>query len=172
MYNKYYRLNESRWELPEESEIFTLPDYSYYKDKDKHIHISKNLEKGWDKDIIEELTHFYYNLKDNIVTENDELDCGYFYSYIDFSHLTSEEETWRDRTDEVREVIRKNPNLNPSDILFKESRNVKYYDIEKMCQNISKKLSCTIKVYTLIFNQDIVRKTIFINGFLYNVNIN
>ncbi len=58
MFNNYYRLNESRWELPEEDNNFIYPNYGYDINdikKDKNF----KYKRGWDKKIIEEVTRFY-----------------------------------------------------------------------------------------------------------------
>ncbi len=52
MYNKYYRLNESRWVLPEEDDLFKYPDYGYDKEEYNYIKEIRNLKEGWDKGII------------------------------------------------------------------------------------------------------------------------
>ncbi len=171
MYNKYYRLNESRWELPEENEYFQYPNYGY--DKEEYDYIKeKNLKEGWDKHIIKELTKFYNENKDYIVTECDKLYDNNFYYYIDFSYLTPEEKQIikditenpktfiKDRTYEVRKVIRENPDLNPSDILFKSIN-------PKNLITLSANLLCSIKYYAFLNIANTLRlgrKWIIFNG--------
>ncbi len=178
MFNKYYRINESRWALPDEDGII----YSNYEDGIKNDRL-KN-DEGWDKGIKEELERFYNENKNCIVTEYDNLK-NFVYYYITFSYLTLEEKNklkrfdkkWEydekeDRTYEVREVIRKHPELNPSYILFKFFRND--YPIEKL----SKNLSCAIKEYYFKYDNDkglylyeICPKKVIYKGEYYFMNV-
>ncbi len=170
MYNKFYRLNESRWELPEENEYFKYPDYGYKK-RDRYNNF-ENLKEGWDEDIKHELRKFYDLNKQSIVTEYDKLNDYSFYNYIDFSYLTPDELNKmknkdhifyyydEDKTYEVREVIRENPKLNPSDILFSD---LYIPSIVKL----SKKLSCAIKLYGFKYSNNSLNlrtKDIYFSG--------
>jgi hypothetical protein len=162
MFNKYYRLNESRWELPEENEYFQYPNYGY--DKEEYDYIKeKNLKEGWDKHIIKELTKFYNENKDYIVTECDELKHNNKYFYINFPKVTEEEiKKYENKISkeyvsftpkfpkkyknyEIRKVIREYSNLNPSSILFSDIRY--YYDLSEI-------LNVVIEFYTLIYTVD------------------
>lgn len=51
MYNNYYRLNESRWKLPDEGEYFKFPDYENdkYEIIDRYENYSKYEESRFKK---------------------------------------------------------------------------------------------------------------------------
>ncbi len=178
MYNKYYKLNESRWELPEENDIFKFkyPNYGYDINDIKNAkYYNKNGINCLDDifKIKNNLESFYSAFKYFIVTEYDKLENNECYSYIDFSYFTPEELNEidlkgkkrpgdEDKTYLVREVIRKYPKLNPSDILFKK--------LSLVCQ-LSEILSCVIKIYNFqyhIYNNslNILLKTIYYNGII------
>ncbi len=160
MYNKYYRLNESRWELPEENEYFKFPDYENDKHEiiDRYENYIEYEENNLEEKIVKELNKFYKDNKDYIVTEYDKLDEFLYYHYVDFSFLISQKIkneywAWIDifddsvyRTRMVRKVIRDHPELNPSYILFKRFKTGSYI------KDLSENLFCIIREY--IFNCD------------------
>ncbi len=157
MFNKFYRLNESRWELPEERDIFKYPNYN--KDIYDVKYSKYKFFEERDNEIIDYLKEFYWVNRNKIVTQYDNLEQDYYY-YIDFSILTLDElnfyyhtcntEDYEDyynffnyRTYLVRKVIRKHPELNPSDILFRDDK----YNFDSKIMYYSNKLSCVIKKY-------------------------
>ncbi len=85
MYNKYYKLNESRWELPEENDIFKFkyPNYGYDINDIKNAkYYNKNGINCLDDifKIKKNLESFYYEFKYFIVKEYDKLENNKCYS--------------------------------------------------------------------------------------------